>query len=180
MTSISVLPGGSCTHLPVWELEIDGEVVDQFPRDGLIISRRPLPGYSMRGWTDPATPGIRCNLWYPICPDELSSRPLVVPPRFSTLVVLPRVSASRRVKLWKDGAHATVLETWPRCFGATLVSHSALMWCSSRARPIYDLDPQAPLGRWNLTSGEPSNKLIGDRPRERACLPPAARMDAMR
>jgi NAD+ kinase len=50
----------------------------------------------------------------PICPMSLSSRAVVVPPG-SRLTVRPLGEGGRRVRLWKDGAQARVLEPGDHC-----------------------------------------------------------------
>jgi NAD+ kinase len=97
------------------ELEIDGEVVDQYRGDGLIISTPTgSTGYSMAAGGPILHPGIDAIVINPICPMSLSSRAVVVPPR-SRLTIWPLGESSRRVRLWKDGVHATVLEPGDRC-----------------------------------------------------------------
>jgi len=97
------------------ELEIDGEVVGQYRGDGLIIATPTgSTGYAMAAGGPILHPGIEAIVVNPICPISLSSRAIVVPPR-SRLSVWPLGETSRRVKLWKDGAHATVLEPGDRC-----------------------------------------------------------------
>lgn len=97
------------------ELEIDGEVVDQYQGDGLIIATPTgSTGYSMAAGGPILHPGIEAMVINPICPMSLSSRAVVVPPR-ARLTIWPLGETSRRVRLWKDGTHATVLEAGDRC-----------------------------------------------------------------
>jgi len=97
------------------ELEIDGEVVDQYRGDGLIMATPTgSTGYAMAAGGPILHPGIEAIVVNPICPMSLSSRAVVVPPR-SQLCVWPLGELSRKVKLWKDGAYATVLEPGDRC-----------------------------------------------------------------
>jgi NAD+ kinase len=97
------------------ELEIDGEVVDQYQGDGLIIATPTgSTGYSMAAGGPILHPGIEAMVVNPICPMSLSSRAIVVPPR-SRLTVWPLGESSRRVRLWKDGSHACVIESGDRC-----------------------------------------------------------------
>jgi len=91
------------------ELEIDGEVVDQFRGDGLILATPTgSTGYVMAAGGPILHPGVEAIVITPICPMSLSSRTVVVPPR-SRLSVAPLGETSGRVKLWKDGADATTL-----------------------------------------------------------------------
>jgi NAD+ kinase len=97
------------------ELEIDGEVVDQYRGDGLIIATPTgSTGYAMAAGGPILHPGIEAIVVNPICPMSLSSRAVVVPPR-SRLTVWPLGEGSRRVKLWKDGTHASLLDPGDRC-----------------------------------------------------------------
>jgi NAD+ kinase len=97
------------------ELEIDGEVVDQYQGDGLIIATPTgSTGYSMAAGGPILHPGIEAMVINPICPMSLSSRAVVVPPR-ARLTIWPLGETTRRVRLWKDGTHATVLESGDRC-----------------------------------------------------------------
>ena len=97
------------------ELDIDGEVVDQYRGDGLILSTPTgSTGYSMAAGGPILHPGIEAIVINPICPMSLSSRAIVVPPR-SRLTIWPLGESSRRVRLWKDGVQATVLEPGDRC-----------------------------------------------------------------
>jgi len=97
------------------ELAIDGEVVDQYRGDGLIIATPTgSTGYAMAAGGPILHPGIEAIVVIPICPMSLSSRAVVVPPG-SRLTVRPLGEAGRRVRLWKDGAQARVLESGDHC-----------------------------------------------------------------
>ena len=97
------------------ELEIDGEVVDQVRGDGLIIATPTgSTGYAMAAGGPIVHPGMEAIVVIPICPMSLSSRAVVVPPR-SRLTVWPLGDAGRRVRLWKDGDPATVVEPGECC-----------------------------------------------------------------
>jgi NAD+ kinase len=80
-------------------------------------------------------PGIEAIVVNPICPMSLSSRAVVVPPR-SHLCVWPLGELSRRVKLWKDGAYATVLEPGDRCV-VQRSPHPALMVILDQSPSYY-------------------------------------------
>lgn len=97
------------------ELDIDGEVVDQYRGDGLIIATPTgSTGYAMAAGGPIVHPGIEAIVINPICPMSLSSRAIVVPPR-SRLTIWPLGESSRRVRLWNDGVQATILEPGDRC-----------------------------------------------------------------
>jgi NAD+ kinase len=112
----------------VLELEIDGEVVDQYRGDGLIVATPTgSTGYAMAAGGPILHPGLEGIVVNPICPMSLSSRAVVVPPR-AQLCLWPLGESSRRVKLWQDGVQATTLEPGDRalvqrsCHAALLVS----------------------------------------------------------
>ena len=96
------------------ELEIDGEVVDQYRGDGLILATPTgSTGYGMAAGGPILHPGLEAIVVTPICPISLSSRTVVVPPR-SRLSVAPLGETSGSVKLWKDGTDATTLRLGDR------------------------------------------------------------------
>ncbi|WP_319418947.1 NAD(+) kinase [Pleurocapsa sp. FMAR1] len=95
----------------VLELEADGQVVDQYSGDGLLVS---TPTGST-GYTVSANgPILHPDLWAiavtPICPLSLSGRPLVLPPG-SVVSVCPIRDYEVNTKLWTDGALGTTV--WP-------------------------------------------------------------------
>ena len=97
------------------EMEIDGEVVDQVRGDGLIVATPTgSTGYALAAGGPILHPGLEGIVITPICPISISSRTIVVPPR-ARICVWPLGEASRRVRLWKDGTHATVLDPGDRC-----------------------------------------------------------------
>ncbi|MCP9835918.1 NAD(+) kinase [Cyanobium sp. N.Huapi 1H5] len=137
------------------ELEIDGEVVDQYRGDGLIIATPTgSTGYAMAAGGPILHPGIEAIVVTPICPMSLSSRAVVVPPG-SRLSVWPLGEASRRVKLWKDGAHATVLEPGDRCV-LQRGRHPVLMLQLEQSPSYYSTLTHKLHWAGSLTAGEPS------------------------
>jgi NAD+ kinase len=139
----------------VLELEIDGEVVDQYRGDGLIISTATgSTGYSMAAGGPILHPGVEAIVVNPICPMSLSSRPVVVPPR-AQLAVWPLGEASRRVRLWNDGAHATVLEPGDRC-DVRRAPHHALMVLLEQSPSYYRTLTRKLHWAGSLTAAEPS------------------------
>jgi NAD+ kinase len=137
------------------ELDIDGEVVDQYRGDGLIIATPTgSTGYSMAAGGPILHPGIEAMVINPICPMSLSSRAIVVPPR-SRLTIWPLGESSRRVRLWKDGVQATVLEPGDRC----VVQRSdcvALMVVLNQNPSYYSTLTQKLHWAGSLTSAQPS------------------------
>ena len=138
------------------ELEIDGEVVDQYRGDGLIIATPTgSTGYAMAAGGPILHPGIEAIVVNPICPMSLSSRAIVVPPR-ARLSVWPLGESSRRVKLWKDGAHATVLDPGDRCT-VQRGSHPALLLQLEQSPSYYRTLTRKLHWAGSLTGAEPSH-----------------------
>ena len=138
------------------ELEIDGEVVDQYRGDGLIIATPTgSTGYAMAAGGPILHPGIEAIVVNPICPMSLSSRAVVVPPR-SHLSVWPLGEATRRVKLWKDGTHATMLEPGDRCV-VQRSEHPALMVVLDQNPSYYRTLTRKLHWAGSLTAAEPSH-----------------------
>lgn len=138
------------------ELEIDGEVVDQYRGDGLIIATPTgSTGYAMAAGGPILHPGIEAIVVNPICPMSLSSRAIVVPPR-ARLSVWPLGESSRRVKLWKDGAHATVLDPGDRCI-VQRGEHPALLLQLEQSPSYYRTLTRKLHWAGSLTGVEPSH-----------------------
>ena len=140
----------------VLELEIDGEVVDQYRGDGLIIATPTgSTGYAMAAGGPILHPGIEAIVVNPICPMSLSSRAVVVPPR-SQLSVWPLGETSRRVKLWKDGAHATQLEPGDRAI-VQRSTHPALQVVLEQSPSYYRTLTRKLHWTGSLIAAEPSH-----------------------
>lgn len=93
------------------EVEIDGEVVDQYQGDGLLISTPTgSTGYTVSANGPIVHPGMHAMIVTPICPMSLSSRPIVLPPG-CTVSVWPLVDPEGNTKLWTDGVFGTTI--WP-------------------------------------------------------------------
>lgn len=95
----------------VLEMEIDGEVVDQYQGDGLIVAT-PTGStcYTVAAKGPIVHPGMNAIAITPICPLSLSSRPIVIPPG-SVVSVWPLSDTSLDTKLWMDGVLASPI--WP-------------------------------------------------------------------
>ena len=140
----------------VLELEIDGEVVDQYRGDGLIIATPTgSTGYAMAAGGPILHPGIEAIVVNPICPMSLSSRAVVVPPR-SQLSVWPLGETSRRVKLWMDGAHATELEPGDRAM-VQRSTHPALQVVLEQSPSYYRTLTRKLHWAGSLIAAEPSH-----------------------
>ncbi|PSO50518.1 MAG: NAD(+) kinase [Cyanobacteria bacterium SW_9_44_58] len=95
----------------ILEMEVDGEVVDQFQGDGLIVATPTGSTCYTASANGPIVhPGMEAMVITPICPLSLSSRPLVIPPG-SVVNVWPLAEQEPATKLWTDGALGTTI--WP-------------------------------------------------------------------
>ncbi|NET36177.1 MAG: NAD(+) kinase [Cyanothece sp. SIO1E1] len=95
----------------ILEMEIDGEVVDQYQGDGLIVSTPTgSTSYTVAANGPILHPGMTAIAVTPICPLSLSSRPIVLPPG-SVVSIWPLADRELTTKLWTDGVLATSM--WP-------------------------------------------------------------------
>ncbi len=95
----------------ILEMEIDGEVVDQYQGDGLLVSTPTgSTGYTVAANGPIVHPGMDALIVTPICPLSLSSRPLVLPSG-CVVSVWPLADPDLNTKLWMDGVFATAI--WP-------------------------------------------------------------------
>jgi NAD+ kinase len=95
----------------VLELEADGQVVDQYSGDGLLVSTPTgSTGYTVSANGPILHPGMWAIAVTPICPLSLSGRPLVLPPG-TVVSVLPLGDYEVNTKLWTDGSLGATI--WP-------------------------------------------------------------------
>ncbi|MDJ0797369.1 MAG: NAD(+) kinase [Calothrix sp. MO_167.B12] len=95
----------------ILEMEIDGEVVDQYVGDGLIVSTPTgSTGYTVSACGPIMHDGMEAITITPICPMSLSSRPLILPPG-AVVSIWPLGDYDLSTKLWMDGVLATSI--WP-------------------------------------------------------------------
>jgi NAD+ kinase len=95
----------------ILEMEIDGEVVDQYQGDGLIVAT-PTGStcYTLAANGPIIHPGMEAIAITPICPLSLSSRSIVLPAG-SVVSIWPLSDPDMTTKLWMDGVLATSI--WP-------------------------------------------------------------------
>ena len=83
------------------KIEIDGESVNEYKGDGLIISSATgSTAYSMAAGGPIVHPLIDSIIINPICPMSLSSRPIIIPGK-SKIVIK---TISKELQIWKDGS----------------------------------------------------------------------------
>jgi NAD+ kinase len=90
----------------ILEMEIDGEVIDQYQGDGLIVAT-PTGStcYTVAANGPIIHPGMAAIAITPLCPLSLSSRPIVIPP--GSVVSIWTLAQDLSTKLWMDGVLAT-------------------------------------------------------------------------
>jgi NAD+ kinase len=89
------------------ELEIDGEVVDQYHGDGLIVATPTgSTSYTVAANGPIVHSGMHAIAITPICPLSLSSRAIVIPPKL-TVSIWTLLNDDFSLKLWTDGVIAT-------------------------------------------------------------------------
>lgn len=95
----------------ILEMEIDGEVVDQYQGDGLIVATPTgSTSYTVSANGPILHPGMEAIAVTPICPLSLSSRSIVLPSG-SVISIWPLADYDLSTKLWMDGVLATSI--WP-------------------------------------------------------------------
>ncbi len=93
------------------ELEVDGEIVDQYQGDGLLVATPTGSTCYTASANGPILhPGMEAIIVTPICPLSLSSRPIVIPPG-SNVNIWALGDYELNTKLWTDGSLATSI--WP-------------------------------------------------------------------
>ena len=111
LNEMSVKPA-SVDRMPtsILEMEVDGEVVDQYSGDGLLVATPTgSTGYTASANGPIIHPGMEAIAVTPICPLSLSSRPIILPPR-SVVSIWP-LGDYENTKLWTDSSLAASI--WP-------------------------------------------------------------------
>lgn len=91
----------------ILEVEVDGEMVDQYHGDGLLVATPTGSTCYTASANGPILhPGMDAIAVTPICPLSLSSRPIILPPG-SVVKIWPLADLELNSKLWTDGVLAT-------------------------------------------------------------------------
>tara|TARA_Y100001968_G_scaffold297456_1_gene306430 strand:- start:28164 stop:29051 length:888 start_codon:yes stop_codon:yes gene_type:complete len=97
------------------ELQIDGEKVDNYKGDGLIVSTPTgSTAYAMASGGPILHPSINAFVVSAICPMSLSSRPIVIPGE-SKIIIRTLGDKNRRVKFWQDGSSGALIKSGDKC-----------------------------------------------------------------
>ena len=97
------------------EVQIDGESVDTYRGDGLILSSPTgSTAYAMATGGPILHQDIDAIVVSAICPMSLSSRPIVIPSS-SKISVKPTESMTKKVRLWHDGVSSSILSPGEHC-----------------------------------------------------------------
>jgi len=95
----------------ILEMEIDGEIVDQYQGDGLVVATPTgSTSYTVSANGPIIHSGMEAIAVTPICPLSLSSRSIVLPSG-SVISIWPLADQDLSTKLWMDGVLATSI--WP-------------------------------------------------------------------
>lgn len=91
----------------ILEMEVDGEIIDQYHGDGLLVAT-PTGStcYTASAHGPIIHPGMEAIAVTPICPLSLSSRPIIIPSG-STVNIWHIGDYELNIKLWTDGVLAT-------------------------------------------------------------------------
>ena len=134
------------------ELEIDGEPVDIYKGDGLILSTPTgSTAYAMGTGGPILHPDVEAIVVSPICPMSLSSRTIVVPAG-STLIIKPVGNKNRRVKVWQDGVGKSLIQEGEKCL-IQKARHDALMILLEQSSSYYKTLTQKLHWAGNLVNG---------------------------
>ncbi len=105
----------------ILELEVDGEIVDQYQGDGLLVATPTGSTCYTASANGPIIhPGMDAIAVTPICPLSLSSRPIVIPPG-SVVDIWPLGDYELNTKLWTDSSLATSI--WPGQWISVRMAH---------------------------------------------------------
>ena len=97
------------------QLEINGEKVNEYKGDGLIIaSATGSTAYSMAAGGPIVHPEIDVMIINPICPMSLSNRPIIIPSN-SIITVKPVKDLKRSLQLWQDGSKSLTISYSDYC-----------------------------------------------------------------
>ena len=97
------------------EVEIDGEKVNEYKGDGLIVSSSTgSTAYSMAAGGPIMHPSLDAFIINPICPMSLASRPIIIPDK-SNVIIRAVKKSKGSIKLWKDGSKCLTINQRDYC-----------------------------------------------------------------
>ena len=104
---------GSYARILHLKVEIDGEFVNRYAADGLLVSSPTgSTAYSLSAGGPIIYPGIECLLMTPVCPHTLNSRPIVT--SSCSRIAIEVIDKNRDIQLTIDGQEAVSLQEGDR------------------------------------------------------------------
>ncbi|NLU35781.1 MAG: NAD(+)/NADH kinase [Clostridiales bacterium] len=100
---------GSFARLIHLDVTINGEFVNHYAADGLLVSSPTgSTAYSLSAGGPVIYPGMECLLLTPICPHTLTSRPIITDAESN--IVIDVIDKNREIQVTIDGQHAVELQ----------------------------------------------------------------------
>ena len=143
----------------ILEMEIDGEVVDQYQGDGLIVAT-PTGStcYTVAANGPIIHPGMDAIAVTPICPLSLSSRAIVLPPG-SVVSIWPLADYELNTKLWMDGGTGNLNLAWSACRHPCRRLSGKIYYSKRKLFILSDVARKASMGRRTGTLQQQSSEL---------------------
>ena len=108
-----IVSKGSIGRMIHLNLSIDGEFVNYYAADGVLVSSPTgSTAYSLSAGGPIIYPGMECLLVTPVCPHTLTSRPIVT--RASSVIEIKGMDKNRDIQLTLDGQQIVVLQEGDR------------------------------------------------------------------
>lgn len=106
----AVVARGSCTRIINFTAHIDGQFIDRYFADGVLVSTPTgSTAYNLSAGGPIITPDVDALVLTPICPHSLTSRPVVFSAK--STVVIKYLSSDRPANLAIDGRDIAMLNT---------------------------------------------------------------------
>lgn len=99
-----VAKSDSPTHVLAWRIAADGDLIAEFPADGLIVSTPTgSTAYNLSAGGPVVVPDLSAMIFAAICPHTLAARPLVLPDDIELTITTEPFGGQRRAMLSIDG-----------------------------------------------------------------------------
>jgi NAD+ kinase len=91
-------------HVLVWRIAADGDLIAQFPADGVIVSTPTgSTAYNLSAGGPVVVPDLAAMILTPICPHTLAARPLVLPDDIELTITMEPVGERKGALVSIDG-----------------------------------------------------------------------------